>query len=209
MIVISLGGSIIVQDEIQVEFLKKFKKLILRFLKKGERFVVVTGGGKTCRKYQQAAAAITDLNNEDRDWLGIEATRLNAALLKAIFSKQTKSEILISSGLKPGFSTDFVAVLMAKKFKTNRVINLSNVDYVYDKNPKEFTDAKPIKEICWENYRKLIGSRWVPGMSAPFDPIASKEAQIAKIRVFIIKGTDINNFEKLLSGKDFQGTIIA
>ncbi|MFH1575330.1 MAG: UMP kinase [Candidatus Nealsonbacteria bacterium] len=224
MIIISLGGSIIVQDEIQVEFLKKFKKLILKFLKKGRKFVIVAGGGKICRKYQAAAASITQLNNEDKDWLGIHATRLNAHLLRTIFKKEAYPVVLdsphkpikgknhclfIASGWRPGWSTDYDAVLLAKRFKASKIINASNIDYIYDKNPNEFKDAKPIKEITWQDYLKIAGRKWTPGMNVPFDPIASQVAKNLKMTVAFTKGTDLKNLENILTNKKFQGTIIS
>ena len=41
----------------------------------------------------------------------------------------------------------------------------------------------------------------------PFDPIAAKEAEKLRLKVFII-GKNLGNFESLLSNKKFEGTII-
>ena len=60
-IIISLGGSIIVPNEIDIAFLKSFKALIERYLKKDFRFIIVAGGGQTCRKYQDASSKVTKL----------------------------------------------------------------------------------------------------------------------------------------------------
>jgi uridylate kinase len=223
-ILISLGGAIICPQagKINAGFLKDFRSLILKFVKKNYKFVIVTGGGKICRVYQNAAKEVSALSDEDKDWLGIHVTRLNGHLLRTIFRDVACPvvlddphkpignhwEVLIGAGWRPGCSTDFDAVLLAKRFGAKEIINASNTPYVYNKDFRKHKDAKPIKEIHWKDYRKLIGSRWIPGMSAPFDPIASKEAQKLKIRVFIIKGTDIKNFENLLLKKTFKGTTI-
>jgi uridylate kinase len=223
-IIISLGGAIICSEarKINVEFLKKFKDLILKFTKKNYRFVIITGGGKICRVYQDAAKKIINLSDEDKDWLGIHVTRLNGHLLRAIFSKTAYPvvlddphkpidgswKILIGAGWRPGWSTDYDAVLLAKRFGAKKIINASNTPYVYNKDFRKHKDAFPIEKISWKDYQKLIGNKWIPGMSAPFDPIASKNARKLKIRTIIIKGTDIKNFEKLLSGLEFKGTII-
>ena len=61
IVVISLGGSIIVPDKINVEFLKDFKKLINDFVEKGNKAIIVCGGGKTARLYQNAASKISNL----------------------------------------------------------------------------------------------------------------------------------------------------
>ena len=52
-IIISLGGSIVVPDKIDYNFLKKFRALILKHVKKGKRFVLICGGGATARLYQK------------------------------------------------------------------------------------------------------------------------------------------------------------
>ena len=53
-IIISLGGSLIVPEEIDVSFIKDFKELILSQVALGKKFIITIGGGKTCRKYQNS-----------------------------------------------------------------------------------------------------------------------------------------------------------
>lgn len=223
-IIISLGGSIICPEpgKINVNFLKKFQKLILKFVKNNFRFIIVVGGGKICRLYQKAAAKIVKLTYEDMDWLGIHTTRLNAHLLRTIFRKvaypvilddpkkpiKNNWKLLIASGWRPGWSTDYIAVLLAKRFEIKEIINAGDTPFVYNKDCDKYKNTISIKKISWKDYRKLIASRWIPGYSCPFDPIASKEAQKLKIRTLIIKGTELKNLEKVLSGKKFKGTII-
>lgn len=223
LIVLSLGGSIVAQDEINVKFLKRFKNLILKEIKNGRRFIIVIGGGKTCRKYQSAAGQATKLTNEDLDWIGIHATRLNAHLLRTIFRDYAKKEInkdptkvenfkediLIAAGWKPGFSTDFDAVMLAKMYGAKKIINMTNIDYVYDIDPRKSDIAKPLPKLSWNEYRELVGDRWHPGSNAPFDPIASKKAEGFGLDVVILNGADLKNFNDCLNNKSFKGTIIS
>jgi uridylate kinase len=220
--VISLGGSLVVPNEINIKFLSLFKNIIEKKIKENKKFIIIVGGGKTARNYQNAAKALTKVSNEDLDWLGIHATRINAHLLLTIFRKYAyfriiknpkekisfKEKILIAAGWKPGFSTDYDAVLLAKTYGSDTIINLTNVDYVYDKDPNKFKSAKPFKEISWKDYLKLIEQKWIPGMSAPFDPIASKLAQKFKFKVIILNGRKLKNLENYLANKSFKGTII-
>ena len=81
-IIISLGGSLIVPDEIDVSFLKKLRSMVMKL---DEQIVLVTGGGKTARRYINSAKEVRDLEHEDLDWIGIHSTRLNAQLVKIIF----------------------------------------------------------------------------------------------------------------------------
>ena len=72
----------------------------------------------------------------------------------------SKKSVIVAAGWKPGFSTDYDAVLLAKNLKIREVINMSNVNYVYDKDPKKYKDAKKIEKTAWNDFRKLIGSKW-------------------------------------------------
>lgn len=221
-LIISLGGSVVVPDEVDTIFLKKFCRLIFDFTKRGGRVVIVAGGGSTNKKYNQAAQKVAKILDVDLDWLGIAATKLNAELLRVVFKKaahdfvminptekiKTKKKIIIASGWLPGCSSDKDAVLWAKNCGAKRVINLTNTDYIYDKNPQKFKNAKPLKNLKWAQYKKLIGSKWIPRMHAPFDPIASRLAEKWGIEVAVMYGGDLNNFERFLKGKNFKGSVI-
>lgn len=220
-IIISLGGSLIVPEEIDTQFLAQFKALIESHLAT-KRFILITGGGKVCRKYQAAAKSLSMGAQYDIDALGISVTRVNGELMRIIFGQNAekmivtnpttrvvfKKPVLVAAGWKPGCSTDYDAVLLAKKLKIKKLINLSNIDYVYDKDPKKFSDAKKIEQISWNEFRKIVGNKWDPGLNAPFDPIASKEAEQLGMTVAIMNGKNLENLNNYLHGKKFVGTII-
>ena len=221
--VLSLGGSLIVpKTGIDWQFLKKFRSLIKEKIKLGQKFIIIAGGGTTCRHYQQAANKVVKLQPVDVDWLGIHASRLNAHLLRTVFFDlahfevikdpthriKTDAKIIIAGGWKPGWSTDYDAVMLAKTYGAKEVINLSNIDYVYNKDPKKFSDATKIAKINWLDFKKIVGDKWIPGLSKPFDPIASKLAAALDLKVIIINGRKIANLKKCLAGEKFQGTII-
>jgi len=224
-IVISLGGSIIVPNgDIDTTFLKKFKKFIEERTEKGEKFVIITGGGGVAREYQNAARKVVKLTRDDLDWLGIHATRINAHLLRTMFRESARPEIIkdpsrikasrkypvtIAAGWKPGWSTDYVAVRIAKRLKADLVINLSNIDYVYTSDPRKDKDAKKITEISWTDFRKIVGNKWDPGLSMPFDPVASRLAHHSKIPVIVANGKNLQNLGKILNKESFKGTKIA
>jgi uridylate kinase len=222
-IVISLGGSLICpNDDIDVSFLKKFVEFILEYINKDFRFVIITGGGRLSRKYHQAAQAISNPLKEDLDWVGIAATKLNAELVRSLLHEhahnkvildptlmpQSEKPIIVGGGWHPGSSSDFVAVQAALTVKANRVINLSNIDYAYDKDPKTSNDAKPIVKISWSEFRKLIPVEWEPNLNSPFDPIATQTAETLNLEVAIMNGNNIENLKQYLDGKEFIGTII-
>ncbi len=223
--IISLGGSIIIpQDGFNLEFLARFRAMLVKRVKKGEKFVLVVGGGATCRQYQAALKTLdTKLTNNDLDWMGIYTTYYNAEFVKLMFKEwaykeivrdptkkiKTTQPIIVAGGWKPGWSTDNVAVLLAKNLGAHEAINLSNIDYVYDSDPRTNLEAKKLEHISWGELRKIVGDQWVPGANVPFDPIAAKTAQKLKLKVLFAKGTDLAEVEKALSGKKYAGTIIA
>ena len=229
-IIISLGGSLLVPDRgvINVSFIKKFKALIESRIAKGERFVIITGGGRLSRTYVDALNKITTVDEEEQDWLGIHATRMNAHLIKTVFKKyaqprinknpRTKADlwehfedgesVMVAAGWRPGWSTDYVGTILAERFESKKLINLSNIAYVYNKDPNKFDDAKKIKTINWSDFRKIVGDKWSPGLNAPFDPIAAKLAEKNEMQVAIIGGKDLNNMKSHLDGKEFVGTLV-
>ncbi|MEK7113460.1 MAG: UMP kinase, partial [Patescibacteria group bacterium] len=180
-IIISLGGSLIIPNEIDAEFLKGFKALILSHVSKGKKFVITTGGGKICRKYNDVAQSLASPSNEDLDWIGIASLRLNAELLRVIFGEFAHREVVtnltmsfdhekpvvIGSAFKPGWSSDWNAVQAAKTVGAKKIINLTNTDFVYDSDPKVNPNAKKIEKISWAEYRKLIPAEWNPGLNTP------------------------------------------
>ena len=222
--VISLGGSLIVPEEIDVKLLKDFAALINARVAQGEKFVLIAGGGKTTRKYQAAARAIHgDLARDDVDWIGIHATRLNGHLLRTVFKDVAyphvvkdptraipkRYPVIVAAGWKPGWSTDYVAVRIAKNLGAKRMVNLSNIDYVYTTDPKKDPSAKKIEATNWKDFRALLPPTWDPGLNAPFDPIAAKEAERLHLEVAIMNGHNLDELDNYLSGKPFKGTIVS
>lgn len=232
--VIALGGSLIVphlsdNGGIDVPLLKALRRFILSELKKGKKFILVIGGGKTTRMYQGASSKIVNIPKEDLDWIGIHATRLNAQLLRTIFKKvcypvvidheiskreakelkRAKQSLFIASGWRPGWSTDFVSIRLAERFGADSVVIAGDIPFVYDKDPKKFKGAKPKNSISWKEYKKIIPKAWTPGLSLPVDPVAARLAERKNITAKIVKGSDFNNFKKVVQGRAFKGTTIS
>src|SRR3989339_1023428 len=228
--VLSVGGSVFAPNgknsKIDIVYLHNFEKFVRSQIAKNRRFFIVCGGGYTAREYRDAAkqAAGRNLTNEDLDWLGIHATRLNAHLFRTIFrdvaypwilkhfdmvdKNAVNYPVVVCGGWKPGWSTDYDAALIAHDYHIQTVINLSNIDQVYDKDPNKFKDARPIKRMTWDELIGLVGKDWKPGLNSPFDPVASKLAGKIKLKVIICNGHNLENLEKILDGKEFKGTVI-
>ncbi len=226
-IVISLGGSLVVPNGgADTKFLRNLNKFIRAKLaeNKNRQFFLVVGGGSTARKYRDTANDVVghEITRDDLDWLGIHATRLNAHLIRTIFRdiahpyiikhydiiRKAKEPVVIASGWKPGWSTDFDAVLLCEDYNVKTIINLSNIDRAYDKDPNKFKDAKPYDNINWKDFRKIVGDEWIPGMNAPFDPVAAQKAEELGVKVIILNGNNFENLQKYFNGEKFVGTVI-
>jgi uridylate kinase len=215
---------LIVPDQIDTAFLTQFRERIVEKIGQGFTFYIITGGGKTARNYRDAGALVRgDLSREDLDWLGIHSTRLNAHLLRTIFrehayrrvmknptrSVEADEPVIVGAGWKPGWSTDYCAIVAAKTLGAKRVVNLSNIDYVYTADPRKNPDAKKIEKIGWAEFRKLIPAEWDPGLSSPFDPVAAREAEESGIEVAIMNGAHLDRLSDYLDEKPFTGTVIS
>lgn len=227
--VLSLGGSIVAPEKPDTQFLGEFVRMTLEWISTSEenRLVLVVGGGAPARVYQNAYTETCTLlqtspSEAAADWIGIMATRINAQLVKAVFGElcendvvynpteeiNFKGKVLVASGWKPGFSSDNDAVLLAKKFGANTVVNLSNIEKVFTDDPKKNPEAKPLDEISWKEFRAMVGDEWTPGKNVPFDPIASREAESANLTVICSAGKNIENTRRILHGESYVGTTI-
>jgi len=221
--IISLGGSLIVPDDVDAVFLSGFKKLLEEEVKSGKEFVVITGGGKTARRYQAAGKEIANLHKDQVDWIGVYSLTLNAEFVRILFGdlahekvaknpndlKDVRKPIVIGGAEGIGCSTDYDAVLFAEATGAHRLVNLSNIDFVYDKDPKKYPDAKKIEKISWPDFRKIIPEKWEPGLNSPFDPVAAREAEKLSLEVAIMNGKNLENLKNYLDGKTFVGSVIA
>ncbi len=223
VIVVSVGGSLLVPDGIDTSFIAQFRETIVKKVEEGFSFYIIAGGGKIAREYRDAAREIdAEATSENLDWTGIAATRLNAELLRTVFGTHADAQVIldttrrpkkrmgvyIAGGVRPGNSSDFSAVMAAKAVGAKKLVNLSNIDYVYTADPRKDPSAEKIEHTSWKDFRALIPSEWDPGLSSPFDPIAAKEAERLKLEVAVINGAKLEEFEKYVDGNSFIGTVI-
>ena len=221
-IVISLGGSILCPDRVAIDYIKSFVSLVKEKVSEGLSFAIITGGGKIARDYRDALIASGITDTYILDLMGIDATRYNAELVRYSFGDMAEPKIfldptnlnlsgkniLVGGGWKPGHSSDGSAVALAQTLGAKKLINLSNIDYVYTDDPRKNPDAKKIEKIDWVEFRKLLPEGWNPGISAPFDPIAAQMAQAINLEVVVMNGKNLSNLENYISGKEFIGTVI-
>lgn len=156
-VVVALGGSVVCPADIDVVFLRQFKKFAESFARRGRKLVVVVGGGRLARDFQNAAAGVSPVPDEDKDWIGIHSTRLNAHLLRTIFRrtadpvvfdsrgkvKKLKYPVTVASGWRPGWSTDFVAAAIASDMKIPEFVVAGKPAFVYPVRSRARTQVSP------------------------------------------------------------------
>ncbi|HZX19855.1 MAG TPA: UMP kinase [archaeon] len=218
--VISVGGSLIVNETPNPEMLQKIANAVSSLHDSGKKIVLVVGGGKTARNYVEAFGS---LNNFEKDLLGIQITRANAFLLasyipnahKEVLSEITHAKSILDSGkipvfggLMPFFTTDAVGALLAE-YLGGSFINLTNVAGIYNADPKEFAEAKRFDEISYSRLVSMIsdvGS--MPGQNVVLDLACCMILQRSRIPAVVLDGNDTDNFSNYIRGFSFVGTVI-
>lgn len=222
-VVFSIGGSVIAPDELDSNFVKKLAEFIIR-LSDNNQIAVVVGGGVPARK------KIDDARNKgvseaECDHVGILVTRENAAALIDELGDRANRQIpeaiadatevfgekiLVMGGTEPGHSTDAVAALIADWTGADLFINATNVDGVYDKDPKEHDDAVLRETIAIDELLGMVKEQPIEaGKYALMDLSAVRVIQRSEIRTIFLNGRDIDNMENAIEGKAFRGTTVA
>ena len=225
--IIALGGSLLYSDHDVKTWLGQLRQTIVHFEGNGRKIGLVIGGGKPAREgIQLAEHLISDRFKLDE--IGIAATRLNATIIQQILidsgcnvskiiPKTTleaaellqKYNFVIMGGTVPGHTTDAVAVSFARDSGSSDCIIATNVNHIYDKDPRDNDDAEPYFEMTMDELVQITGTdRLKPGQSAVVDPIAVGIASQSKINIAVLDGRDLDLLESALDGKEFIGTIV-
>ena len=225
-VVIKIGGSLI-QDEkgnIRVERLAEYAKVVLKLRKENTDVAcIIIGGGKTARKYIESArklGAAEGLSDE----IGIRAAQLNAQImigaldeeayptipetLQEVAEAAATGKIVLVGGLQPGQSTNAVAALVAERIKADMLINATDVDGVYTKDPKKDPSAEKLDEVTVNELQEIINEKgFFAGKYKLFDPIALKILERSKIPTRIVNGEDPKSILRIIAGENV-GTLI-
>lgn len=212
-VVIKIGGSVAIgEDGPNLDYFKKLAPILRRIYKK-HQLVVSIGGGKFVRKYYNNVKDM-EFSNDEIEWMGIDLVRANVRFLstllkmKPIFALEEINEKTsgVIGGIKPGRSTDANAALAAHKIRADVIIKLTDVDGVYDRNPRKFKGAKKLDRISFSEVEKYA-TDGKPGNYGVFDRLALKTIRKHRIRTVIINGSEPRNILKVLKGEKI-GTVI-
>ncbi len=223
IMVISLGGSLIVPEKVDFNFLKRFRQTLRKHYKNW-KFVIVCGGGSIARKYINLLKE-DSANEKELSIAGIRVTRLNALLMMELFGKEAndalpfdmkdvkdnlhKNKVVICGALRyaPHSTSDGTAARLAH-YLNSEFINMTNVKGLFTANPKTHKNAKFIPYESWKAFDKRANARkYHSGQHFVLDQKAATMIKNNRIKTYII-GPDTRNIDKILRGKPFTGTLI-
>lgn len=216
-LVIRIGGSLSIgKDGPKVNYFKKLLP-ILKGLDRSNQLIVSIGGGKFIRKYYSAIKSL-GLTNEQMEWVAIDILKVNVRFLSFLLGKKpiyTLKELTPKSsgvigGIQPGRSTDANAAYAASVIKADLLIKLTDVDGLYDKDPKKFGNAKLLDRIPFNELKKCLkkyAGSGEPGKYGVLDNLAVETIVKKRVRTVIMNGSNPKDILKAVKGKKI-GTLI-
>jgi uridylate kinase len=148
---------------------------------------------------------------------------LNAKLLSLYFKgdcapilPQTVEELMqqlehydvgLSGGFLPAVKTDEDAAIVADLFGSPILINVTNVDGIYNKDPRKYSDASKFSKLTYNEFYEIVNPLSLDaGSNAPFTLIAAKICERTNIRI-IICSKEISKIEAAINGLNAGTTI--
>ena len=168
--VLKIGGSILYDNLLNVNkvLLNKVKNWYYETTGEYQKVVIVVGGGTLSRDLQSKIAGSVG-GEEYLHSIGMNATQTNAALVKAFIEDPNiylpkklgdayeylwgaDRRVIVSGGLKVGWSTDMDAAVFADILDVDKVYKISNINYVYEQDPNVNPNAPIVRDLSWDNY---------------------------------------------------------
>lgn len=224
-----LGGSVFAKERPRVDYLVRLAGVLQERVACGERLLLVTGGGRPARDWIDAARSAGETDEAVLDGIGIQATRLNAHLVKAVLHAKFGNEvalqvpedvkstalllghhkIAVMGGTVPGHSTDYVAASLATTAGADHLYILTNVSGVYTADPATNPDAQRLPELTSSRLIELAGDPdWSAGRSGIVDPSCARHVHEARLPVSVLAGDDLDALAADLAGRSRAGSIV-
>lgn len=228
--VVKVGGSLLFTEEnkLDKEAIQKFCQ-IFKTTKNARVPIIVCGGGKIAREYINVIRSFNG-NEAMCDLIGIDLSRINSKLLISYFKDYSYplvpksmeelsiallfNKIIVMGGLQPGQSTTSVAFEVAEFIQADELVILTDVKGIYNKDPKKYKDAKLLKSLTYTELQEVILSNTSDNQAAAgeyriFDTVSLQILKRSKIKVRVMSGKDLSEFEKYYNGeKNINCTLI-
>ena len=146
--------------------------------------------------------AFKQLGQDVRVQTGVEMRQIAEFFIKDRALKHLSNNRVVVFGCgtgSPFFSTDTAAALRAAEINADALLKATNVDGVYDKDPKKHDDAKKYDEIT---YLEVLNKKL-----NVMDTTATSLCMDNNIPIIVFDINEKGNLKKLIDGKEI-GTIV-
>jgi uridylate kinase len=221
-IVIKLSGSLF-NFETDIKVLNNYVDLIKKIYEVYQP-VIITGGGKIARFYINLSRSL-GCDESGLDLIGIQVSHINAKLLISglgdlCFPQTPKdlddistailtNKIIVTGGLYPGQSTNATSALIAEKIKAKIFFNATDVEGIFNLDPRTNPEAKMFEAIGVReciNLLKIENS--MAGTYDLMDLISLKVIERSKLKTIVFKSTIENLNNVILENKKIGTEII-
>jgi uridylate kinase len=220
-IVIKLSGSIF-NFETNFKILNDYVNLIKK-INEVYQPIIITGGGKIARFYINLARSL-GFDESGLDLIGIQVSHLNAKLLISglgdlcfpltpqnldeISTAVLTNKIVITGGLYPGQSTNATSALIAEKIKALKFYNATDVDGIFNNDPRIDPDAKMYESIDVKECISILKlENSMAGTYDLMDLISLKVIERSNLPTVVFK-LSIENINKIIMENAKIGTEI-
>ncbi len=226
---ISLGGSLLTGRgsgpvELDPGVFQRYARVLRSLHQRGHELVVVCGGGRPARYF---IAVGRELGAPPRllDLLGVKATHVNALLLMAAlgedadqsrvyqrasdFDRAPEGKILVGGGFRPGSSTDYRAAIFAGRVGAQLVVNATDVDGVYTRNPRLHGDAVKLERLTYGELEDIVreNTHQYPGEYGLFDLKGVRRLAKLAIPLVVVDGRDPQEIARAVEGGHRGSTV--
>ncbi|UCC21029.1 MAG: UMP kinase [Promethearchaeota archaeon] len=229
--VIKIGGSLLFTEnkDLNVEKIQNFCQIFKKMNYSGSH-VIVCGGGLIAREYINTVRSFHG-SEALCDTFGIDISRINSRLLISSFGdfayplvpKSIEElslallfgKIIVMGGLQPGQSTTSVALEVAEFIQAEELVILTDVKGIFNKDPKKFDNAKLFKTLTYNELQEIFiessgDKQAAAGEYRIFDAVSLQIIKRSKIKIRVMSGKDLKDFEKYWKGdENINCTIIS
>ncbi|MDO8056981.1 MAG: UMP kinase [Candidatus Hermodarchaeota archaeon] len=207
-IVMKIGGSLLfdADQQYKLDRYKEYAQLIQQLKKEGHEIILIVGGGSLAKSLVEKGKLLGG-ERDALDYLGIAATWLCAQLMITALGKlaypipvmteeqlltlQQDGRLLVLGGLEPRQSTNAVAARVAELTQSEVLLNITDVEGVFDHDPKQSNKAKLLALLTVSQLQNIIDSLdSEPGTYPLFDKRALEIIQRSGIEVWFVSGQD-------------------
>jgi uridylate kinase len=221
-VVVRVGGSV-VASPLNAQLIGKYVDLLKDLKLQVHEVIAVVGGGSLAREFIRVAAEV-GLEESQQDWAAIHVSRLLAQLFVLCLGDAgcgsvpvsvdeaeaclKQGKIVVMGGLRPGMTTDSVAALVGERVKADLLVKGSNVDGIFTKDPKKFSDAEKLDKLKFEDLAGLLeADSHRAGINQIIDPEAVKILRRSRLKTVVVNGYEAENVSAAVKGEPV-GTVI-